>query len=38
MITYRAVEARTVVIILKCFDPSVSGFNGEAAGKAFCGK
>lgn len=36
--TYSAVETLTVVIVVQCLNPSIAGFNGEAACEAFCGK
>jgi hypothetical protein len=36
--TYSAIETLTVVIVIQCLNPSIAGFNREAAGEALCGE
>jgi len=35
LVAFRAFEALAVVVIVECFDPSVTCFNREAASDAF---
>lgn len=36
--SYSAIEALAVEVVVKCFDPAITGFNRETASETFCGE